>query len=87
MENYENYENLANAVVVLAFKDYVKVLIKLKKNPEDLKLLIQKEELEKFFLGGRLSDYSTADGSYLMKLAKQRADEESTKRIRRKKHD
>lgn len=69
----KNYENLANAVVELAFKDYVNVLKKLKKRPNNSTLLHEKKDLEKFFLGERITIFTSVDGKALMEYAKKEA--------------
>ena len=42
-------EELANAIVYRAAKDYKRALRRLKKDPEDEKMQIRKEEVENFF--------------------------------------
>ena len=52
MENVdyaECYEELANAIVLQAFKDYRKALFKLVQEPEEWKHRSSKKKLERFF--------------------------------------
>lgn len=71
----KNYEDLANAIVALAFKDYVRILKKIKARPFDKDLQFEKEQLEKFFLGEKITVYTNIEGTYLLQLAKRKADE------------
>lgn len=48
-ENSECYENLANAIVLQAFKDYKRTLWKLSQDPYDLVAAGNKKKLERFF--------------------------------------
>ena len=48
-ENPECYENLANAIVLQAFKDYKRTLWKLSQNPYDSIAAGNKKKLERFF--------------------------------------
>lgn len=45
----ENYENLANGIVVQAVKDYRSALRKLKRDPQNSTALYTKNEVEGFF--------------------------------------
>ena len=45
----ECYEELANAIVLQAFKDYRKALFKLVQEPEEWKHRSSKKKLERFF--------------------------------------
>lgn len=49
VENVEAYEKLAGAVIVIACKDYRKVLKKLARNPGNRDALVEKRTIEKFF--------------------------------------
>lgn len=48
-ENPECYENLANAIVLQAFKDYKRTLWKLSQDPYDFVAAGNKKKLEHFF--------------------------------------
>ena len=48
-ENPECYENLANAIVVQAFKDYKRALWRLSQDPYDFVAASNKKKLDRFF--------------------------------------
>lgn len=48
-ENPECYENLANAIVVQAFKDYNRALWRLSQDPHDFVAASNKKKLDRFF--------------------------------------
>ncbi|MCF0142400.1 MAG: hypothetical protein HUJ75_03375 [Parasporobacterium sp.] len=66
-------EELANAIIVQAAKDYRSVLKVLKKNPSSIILLDKRKELEGFFTGDWFSKLSEADGKYIMEELKKEA--------------
>jgi hypothetical protein len=45
----DNYENLANAIILRAVRDYRKALKKLAKFPDDIIAMSRKQEVERFF--------------------------------------
>lgn len=45
----DNYEKLANAIILQAVKDYRNALKKLKRNPHNDSARFTKEEVERFF--------------------------------------
>ena len=49
MSELRPYEELANAIVACAAKDYRDALRDLKKNPKDMEALYEKEDIEDFF--------------------------------------
>lgn len=49
LENESPYETLANAIVILAAKDYRRALRTLKHNPRNLGALSDKINIERFF--------------------------------------
>ena len=61
------YESLANAIILLAVKDYRLASKKLKYHPKnkDAKLMI--EDLERFFRSGWYSQLTSVDGEYLIR--------------------
>ncbi len=67
----ENYEALANAIVALAAKDYMKALKALKKNPENKSALAEKNSIEKFFRSDLYSLYTSLDPDYLINRLKE----------------
>lgn len=64
-------QNLCNAVVVLAARDYRKALKTLKKNPNNYKALSEKDELERFFRSDIYRIYTEVDGEFLMSKLKE----------------
>lgn len=60
------YEELANAIVLMAVKDYRKILIKLKKHPYNKGALYTKEEIERFFASNWYSSLTKVDSKILM---------------------
>ncbi len=49
MSDITNYENLANAIILQAAKDYRMALKCLKANPKNRTALADKDEIERFF--------------------------------------
>ena len=49
MSDITNYENLANAIILQAVKDYRMALKCLKRNPMNRTALADKDEIERFF--------------------------------------
>jgi hypothetical protein len=60
------YEKLANAIVLLAAKDYRSALKRLKKYPSDREAKAAVLELERFFRSGWYSVLTSVDGEYLI---------------------
>lgn len=72
VENVEAYEKLANAVIVIACKDYRKVLKKLSRNQENRDALDEKKSIERFFRSGWFGVLTSIDPEMLMsKLQKE----------------
>lgn len=66
------YQNLANAIVLAAVKDYRKALKKLKKHPKNTTAKDEVDELERFFHSRLYSIYTNVDPEYLIsKLRKE----------------
>ena len=61
------YENLANAIVLQAVKDYREALSQLKRNPKYKDALTVKEECERFFRSGWYRLLTKVDGEMLIK--------------------
>ena len=59
-------QELANAVVVQAARDYREALGRLKKHPDDGYANKMKKECEKFFLSQRFDCFTTLDGKALL---------------------
>lgn len=66
MQDMTMYENLVNAVVIRAAKDYRWALRMLKKHPDHEKALASKKEVEDFFHSGWFEFLTDADGDYLL---------------------
>ena len=60
------YQNLANAIIILAVKDYKVALTRLKKFPNDRLNVHEVEKLEEFFLSDWFQLLSDLDGEQLM---------------------
>ena len=60
------YEGLANAIVLLAVKDYRVALNKLRKNPRNKAGLEEKESCEGFFRSNWYSVLTSVDPEYLI---------------------
>lgn len=60
------YENLANSIVLLAVKDYMDALKKLKKWPRNEAAQIMKAEVERFFRSAWYRELTSVDGEYLI---------------------
>ena len=63
---YEPYENLANAIVVLAAKDYRVALRKRKRHPGSHEAQYRVSKLEGFFRSEWYGILTDVDGEYLM---------------------
>ena len=62
----DGYEKLANAIVILAAKDYRATLKKLKKWPRNESAKIMKDEVERFFRSAWYRELTSVDGEYLI---------------------
>lgn len=60
------YENLANAVIEQAVKDYQRAKAKLAKEAEDVIALKMRRETERFFRSEWFSQLTTLDGELLL---------------------
>lgn len=77
MENVdyaECYVELANAIVLQAFKDYRKALFKMVQEPEEWKHRSTKKKLERFFRSKSYRTLTDLDPEILMREAKRQAD-------------
>ena len=68
------YAELANAIVLQAFKDYRKTLFKLVQEPEEWKHRSSKKKLERFFHSKWYRTLTDLDPAILMQEAKRQAD-------------
>lgn len=61
------FEELANAIVIQAAKDYMKALQKLKKYPRDSEARQMRNDCESFFRSSWYSALTSVDGEFLMR--------------------
>ena len=61
------YEELANAVILQAVKDYRQALRQLKRNPDYKKAEIMKQDCERFFRSEWFEALTKVDGPWLMR--------------------
>ena len=73
VEYAECYAELANAIVLQAFKDYRKALFKLVQEPEEWKHRSSKKKLERFFHSKWYRTLTELDPEILMQEAKRQA--------------
>jgi hypothetical protein len=73
-KNYgaDPYENLANAIVAQAARDYLAALKKLKKNPGNRTAMDDAMRLEKFFHSGWYGVLTNIDGDYLIRKLREK---------------
>jgi predicted metal-dependent hydrolase len=64
------YEELANAIVLSAAKDYRKALKRLQRFPRDSNARQVKKECERFFRSGWFATLTSLDGTVLMEKLK-----------------
>lgn len=76
MSDITKYENLANAIVLQAVKDYRKALKYLNRNSKDREALANKREVERFFRSQWFTILTRADGEMLIRSLKAEADGE-----------
>ena len=66
MSNITTYENLANAIILQAVKDYRMALKGLKANPRNRTAKADKDEIERFFRSQWYSSLTDVDGEMLI---------------------
>lgn len=66
MSGITEYENLANAIILQAVKDYQMALKCLKNNPKDKVSLSDKNEIERFFRSQWFTALTKVDGEMLI---------------------
>lgn len=67
MSNITKYENLANAIILQAVKDYSVALKCLKVNPRNKTAIADKDEIERFFRSDWFSVLTSVDGEMLIR--------------------
>ena len=65
------YENLANAIIIQAAKDYRHALRVLRYYPKDRDALHDKREIERFFRSGLYGNITNVDGELLIAKLKE----------------
>lgn len=63
----EPYENLANAIVMQAVKDYRQARHKLRKRPKNAEAKAVIEDCERFFLSDRFEALTDANGEIILR--------------------
>ena len=71
----KNYEELANAIVLQAVRDYRDALGMLAKNPNSILANRDKSDCERFFLGKWFSELTGIDGKQLMNKLQKEAEQ------------
>ena len=74
MSDITNYENLANAIILQAVKDYRMALKSLKANPRNRTAMADKDEIERFFRSGWFSVLTSVDGEMLIRSLQMEVD-------------
>lgn len=74
MSDITNYENLANAIILQAAKDYRMALKGLNANPRNRSALAEKDEIERFFRSGWFSVLTSVDGEMLIRSLQKEVD-------------
>ena len=67
----ENYENLANAIVKQAAKDWQSAMKRLRKKPGNKAAQAQRDECEQFFRSDWFTVLTGVDGEFLMRKLKE----------------
>lgn len=74
MSDITIYENLANAIILQAVKDYRMALKSLKANPRSRMAQADKAEIERFFRSQWYSALTSVDGEMLIRSLLKEAD-------------
>lgn len=67
MSDITKYENLANAIILQAVRDYRVALKCLKVNPRNKTAIADKDEIERFFRSDWFSVLTSVDGEMLIR--------------------
>ena len=73
MDTIKNYQNLANAIILQAVKDWRDAVRRLKKKPNNKQALEEKEACEKFFLSEWFDILTDIYGADLLRKLKEEA--------------
>ncbi len=74
MSDITYYEDLANAIILQAVKDYRVALKCLKANPRNRTAAADKDEIERFFRSGWFSVLTSVDGEMLIRSLQMEVD-------------
>lgn len=74
MSDITNYENLANAIILQAVKDYRMALKSLKANPRNRTAMADKDKIERFFRSDWFSVLTSVDGEMLIRSLQMEVD-------------
>lgn len=74
MSDITNYENLANAIILQAVKDYRVALKCLMANPRNRDALAERDEIERFFRSQWFKVLTKVDGEMLIRSLKKEVD-------------
>lgn len=74
MSDITNYENLANAIILQAVKDYRVALKSLNANPRSRTALSDMTELERFFRSEWFATLTSVDGEMLIRSLQMEVD-------------
>ena len=66
MRSEDLYQNLANAIVLFAVKDYRDALKRLKKKPNNKLAADERDDIERFFRSGYFAILTEIDPEYLI---------------------
>ena len=83
-ENTACYQNLDNAIILQAVKDYNRVLHRLDANPKNRDAMHEKERLERFFHSPWYETLTALDADRLIEVLQDRLSQEAAK-LRKKK--
>ena len=83
-ENTACYENLANAIILQAVKDYKWARHRLDVNPKNRDAMHEKERLERFFHSPWYETLTDLDADRLIEGVKERVHQEAAKRRKKK---
>lgn len=71
VDDKEAWENLANAIILSAVKDYKRALLHLKRNPDSQSAMWAVEREEQFFYSSWFEVLTNLDPSYLIRKMKE----------------
>ena len=74
MSDITNYENLANAIILQAVRDYRVALKCLKVNPRNKTALADRNEIKRFFRSDLFSVLTSVDGEMLIRSLQMEVD-------------